>query len=86
MKRFAGNTVGDAALKGLWIKQLPEFAKQVVAASTGTPIEFTRIADSIIDTMASSQINSIRQRQSGEINELRATGAELGKQRAIDAT
>ena len=80
MKRVAGNTVGDAALKGLWIKRLPEFAQPVVAASTGTPTEFTKIADSIIDAMASSQISSIRQGQSDEINELRVAVVELGKQ------
>ena len=43
MKGIAGNTVEDAALKDLWIKRLPDFAQPVVAASTGTPTEFTRI-------------------------------------------
>lgn len=79
MKRVAGNTLGDAALKGLWTKRLPEFAQPVVAASAGTPAEFTKVADSIVDAMASSQINSVRAQPSAEISELRAAVIELGK-------
>lgn len=79
MKRVAGNTLGDAALKGLWTKRLPEFAQPVVAASTGTPAEFTKVADSIVDAMASNQINNIKARSSDDIKELRAAVVELGR-------
>lgn len=79
MKRVAGNTLGDAALKGLWTKRLPEFAQPVVAASSGTPVEFTKIADSVVDAIAPNQINRVQTGSSNEINELRAAVAELGK-------
>lgn len=79
MKRVAGNTLGDAALKGLWTKRLPEFAQPVVAASTGTASEFTKIADSIIDAMASNRINRIQQQPASEISDLREAIIELGK-------
>lgn len=80
MKRVAGNTLGDAALKGLWAKRLPELAQPVVAASTGSPAEFTKIADSVVDAMSPSKINQVRVQSSNEIDELRAEIAELSKQ------
>lgn len=78
MKRVAGNTLGEAALKGLWTKRLPDFAQAVVAASTGTATEFTKIADSIVDAISSNQINRV-QTSPGELNELRLAIVELGK-------
>lgn len=77
MKRVAGNTLGDAALKGLWAKRLPEFAQPVVAASSGSAAEFTKIADSVIDAMTPSQINRVQAHSSTEISELRAAVVEL---------
>lgn len=79
MKRVAGNTLGDAALKGLWTKRLPDFAQPVVAASSGTAAEFTKIADSIIDAVALNQVNRVQAKPSDEFNELRAAVIELSK-------
>lgn len=59
MKRVAGSTLGDVALKGLWVKRLPEIVQPVVAASNGTAVEYTRIADSVVDAMSSSRINAV---------------------------
>lgn len=79
MKRVAGTTLGDAALKGLWTKRLPEFAQPVVAASSGSPAEFTKIADSVIDAVTPNQVNRVVDKSVNEINDLRAAVFELGK-------
>lgn len=79
MKRVAGSTLGDAALKGLWTQRLPAFAQPVVAASSGTPVEFTKIADSICDAMASSQVNQVASGPSSELSEIRAAVVQLTK-------
>ena len=79
MKRVAGTTLGEAALKGLWTKRLPDFAQPVAAASTGTPAEFTKIADAIVEAMTSNQIGSVQSRQSKEISKLHTAVVELGK-------
>ncbi|XP_036347621.1 uncharacterized protein LOC118757000 [Rhagoletis pomonella] len=79
MRRVAGNTLGDAALKSLWIKRLPEFAQPVVAASSGSAAEYTKIAYTIIDAIAPQQLNRVKSTPSSEIHELRAVVMELGK-------
>lgn len=79
MKRVAGSTLGEAALKGLWTKRLPEFVQPVVAASTGTAAEFTKIADSIVDAVSPGQLCQVRNQSTGELNDLRAAIVELGK-------
>lgn len=79
MKRVAGNTLGEAALKGLWTKRLPEFAQPVVAASSGSAAEFTKIADSIIDAVVPHHVNVVESGVTNEINQLRATVEDLGK-------
>lgn len=66
-------------MKGLWVKRLPEFVQPVVAASSGPPAEFTKIADSIVDAMTPSQIQRVQAQPSNEISELRAAVIELGK-------
>ncbi|XP_017467423.1 PREDICTED: uncharacterized protein LOC108359867 [Rhagoletis zephyria] len=71
MRRVAGNTLGDAALKSLWIKRLPEFAQPVVEASSGSAAEYTKIAD--------QQLNRVKSTPSSDIHELRAVVMELGK-------
>lgn len=78
MRRVAGNVLGEAALKGLWATRLPEAARAVVAASTGTAAEFTRIADSIVDALTPRAIQQITSPAPlNELNELRAEIAEL---------
>ena len=79
MKRVAGTTLGEAALKGLWIKRLPDIVQPVVAASTGQALEFTKVADSIVDAMATTQINRVEKRPVTEITELQAVVAELSR-------
>lgn len=79
MKRVAGSTLGEAALKGLWTKRLPELAQPVVAASSGTAAEFTKIADSIVDAIAPSHINKVETTQPNEIEGLRVAINELSK-------
>ena len=79
MKRVAGTTLGEAALKGLWIKRLPDIVQPVVAASTGQALEFTKVADSIVDAMATTQINRVEKRPVTEITELQAAVAELSR-------
>ncbi|XP_017474837.1 PREDICTED: uncharacterized protein LOC108365344 [Rhagoletis zephyria] len=78
MKRVAGTTLGEADLKGLWIKRLPEFAQPVIAASSGTASEFTKIADSIIDAVSPHQVSQVRN-QAAEISQLRSTIEDLSK-------
>ncbi|XP_017474490.1 PREDICTED: uncharacterized protein LOC108365062 [Rhagoletis zephyria] len=79
MKRVAGNTLGEAALKGLWTKRLPELAQPVVAASSGTAAEFTKIADSVVDAIAPSQICRVKAEPNSDITQLRAAIEELSK-------
>ncbi|XP_017487668.1 PREDICTED: uncharacterized protein LOC108376018 [Rhagoletis zephyria] len=67
MKRVAGSTLGEAALKGLWTKRLPEFAQPVVAASSGTAAEFTKIEDSIIGAVVPHHVNGVESRVTNEI-------------------
>lgn len=81
MKRVAGSVLGEAALKGLWSQRLPEAARPVIAASTGTAAEFTRIADSIIDALTPQGVNAAATTNPlSELNELRAEIAELRNQ------
>ncbi|XP_017481737.1 PREDICTED: uncharacterized protein LOC108370838 [Rhagoletis zephyria] len=79
IKRVAGNTLGDTALKSLWIKRLPEFAQAVVAASSGSATEFTKTADTIVDAIAPLQVNRVKSTPQNEVNELRAFVMELDK-------
>lgn len=83
MKQVAGNVLGEAALKGLWSQRLPEAARPVVAASTGTATEFTRIADSIVDVLTSAPtpaVNAAAANPLGQLNEIKAAIAELRNQ------
>ncbi|XP_061398806.1 uncharacterized protein LOC133334506 [Musca vetustissima] len=80
MKRVAGSTLGEAALKGLWTKRLPQFVQPVVAASTGTAAEFTKIADSIVDAVSPGQLCQVRDQSKSELNDLRAAIVEMGKE------
>lgn len=80
MKRVAGTTLGEAALKSLWIKRLPDIVQPVVAASSGTAAEFTRIADSIVDAMSARSINTVAKQGPTEIDELRQAVHNLTKQ------
>ncbi|XP_065356179.1 uncharacterized protein LOC135950571 [Calliphora vicina] len=72
MKRVAGNS-GEAAIKGLWTKRLPTFAQPVVAASTGTAAEFTKIA------VSPSQVCKVSKEPTTDMNELRTAIMELSK-------
>lgn len=80
MKRVAGNVLGEAALKGLWSQRLPEAARPVIAASTGTAAEFTRIADTIVDALAPRHVHAAAANPLSELNELKAIIAELRQQ------
>lgn len=80
MKRVAGNVLGEAALKGLWTQRLPEYARPVIASTSGSSTEYTRIADSIIDAIAPRSVNQITDAPLSELNELKAVIAELKKQ------
>lgn len=64
MKRVAGNTVTDSALKGLWSRRLPDHARAAVAAATNEESEYTRIADAVVETLQVKQINNINTNQS----------------------
>lgn len=77
MKRVAGTTLGEAALKGLWIKRLPDIAQAVVAASTGNAADFTKIADSIWDAVSTNNIRAISKNGPSEIDVLRQAIADL---------
>lgn len=79
MKRVAGTTLGEAALKGLWIKRLPDFVQPVVAASSGSAAEFTKIADSILDAVSTNQVHAVATHTHGDIEDLRAAVASLTK-------
>lgn len=79
MKRVAGNTLGEAALKGLWIKRLPDIAQAVVVASSGSATEFTKIADSIWDAVSANNIRTISKNDQNDLNDLRAALADLTK-------
>lgn len=80
MKRVAGTVLGEAALKGLWAQRLPEAARPVIAASSGSAAEFTKIADSIVDALAPRSIRQATTEPLNEMAELRAVIAELRNQ------
>lgn len=80
MKKIAGRILGDSALKGLWIQRLPESARSVVAAAQGTPAEFTKMADSIVELLATPSVHQVAAGPLNEISELKAVVAELSKQ------
>lgn len=80
MKRVAGNVLGEAALKGLWAQRLPEAARPVIAASSGPAVEFTRIADSIVDALAPHAIHQTTTAPLNELQELKAVIAALRTQ------
>lgn len=77
MKRVAGNVLGEAALKGLWAQRLPEAARPVVAASTGSAAEFTRIADSIVVVLSPRTVNQVTSNPLNDVGELRTMINEL---------
>lgn len=85
MKRVAGDSINEPALKGLWSQRLPDHARAAVAASTATPDEYTKIADAIVEAMQMKTINQISSSnstvnsQSTEIQELRAEISQLTK-------
>lgn len=79
MKRVAGTTLGESALKGLWIKRLPDFVQPVVATSSGSAAEFTKIADSILDAVSTNQVHAVATHTHGDIEDLRAAVASLTK-------
>ncbi|XP_061397894.1 uncharacterized protein LOC133333600 [Musca vetustissima] len=79
MKRVAGNSIGETALKGLWIKRLPTFAQPVVAASNGAATEFTKIADSIVDAVSPSQVCKVSKDHASDISELRTAIMDLSR-------
>lgn len=80
MKRVAGSTLGDVALKGLWVKRLPEVLQAVIAASTGTVAEFTKIAVTIIDALSLNSINQISADHINAIRDLTAMVASIQNQ------
>lgn len=87
MKRVAGGSIADSALKGLWAQRLPDHARAAIAASSGTSDEFTKIADAIVEAMQLKTINEIKinyssnstSDQSSEMQTLRAEISQLTK-------
>ena len=77
MKRVAGTTLGESALKGLWLKRLPDVVQPVVAASCGNAAEFTKIADSIMDAVSTNQVRAVA--AGSEVDDLRVAIASLTK-------
>lgn len=57
MSRLVGDSMTESAVKNLWMKRLPIYAQAAVAASTGPPSEYLRIADAIVETIT-LQVNS----------------------------
>lgn len=80
MKRVAGSTLGEAALKGLWIKRLPDVIQPVVAASTAAAAEFTKIADSIVDAISPGHVNAISKCSRDDIDKLKSAVSDLTKE------
>lgn len=84
MKRVAGNVLGEAALKSLWAQRLPEAARPAIAASSGSPAELIRIADSIVDALAPRAVRQATTTTTpaplNDIGELKAIIAELRNQ------
>lgn len=80
MKRVAGNVLGETALKGLWAQRLPSAAQAVIAASSGTAAEFTKIADAIADAIVPNTVQQVAASPFSEIAELKAVIAELKNQ------
>lgn len=80
MKQVAGNVLGETALKGLWAQRLPEAARPVIAATTGTSAEFTKMADTIVDALAPRTVRQVTTEPLNEISELKAIIAELRSQ------
>lgn len=60
MKRVAGNVgITDDALKELWARRLPDYAR-IAVAGTGRPtLEFTQQADAIVEALRSSTIAAV---------------------------
>lgn len=80
MKQVAGNVLGDTALKSLWTQRLPESARPVIAATTGTSTEFTRIADTIVDALAPRTVQQMAAAPLDELSALKAAINELRTQ------
>lgn len=81
MKQVAGNVIGEAALKSLWAQRLPETARPVIAATNLSAVEFTRMADTIVDAMAQQRtVQQVEAAPLSEINALKAAIDELRSQ------
>lgn len=80
MKQVAGNVLGETALKSLWAQRLPETARPVIAATTLSAVEFTRMADQIVDTLQPRNVQQIASTPLNEIGALKAAIDELRTQ------
>ncbi|XP_017470134.1 PREDICTED: uncharacterized protein LOC108361879 [Rhagoletis zephyria] len=75
MMRLVGDTMRESAVKNLWAKRLPVYAQAAVAACSGPPEEYLKIADAIVDTI-SLQVNSSTAEKGCRLTPASATYAE----------
>lgn len=65
-KELAGNTINNAFLKTLWLRQLPSNVQSILSVSNGTLEEISKLADAIMDVTPHNQISVVNDQMSLE--------------------
>lgn len=71
MKKLAGNSISDDAIKSLWIERLPESVRAVISIVDGDSTQWAKQADKMMEISSFSNIASVGSTLQEEIAALR---------------
>lgn len=77
MKKLAGNSISDDAIKSLWIERLPESVRAVISIVDGDSTQWAKQADKMMEISSFSNIASVGSTLQEEIAALRQQIQEL---------
>lgn len=80
MKKLAGNSISDDAIKSLWIERLPESVRAVISIVDGDSTQWAKQADKMMEISSFSNIASVGSTLQEEIAALRQQIHELKNQ------
>lgn len=58
-RNLAGATISDDFLKTLWLRQLPVSVQSILAASSGTLVELSQLADKIVEASPQQNVSVV---------------------------
>lgn len=80
MRSLAGEAVGEALLKSLWLNRLPPTTQSVLAALSDDLPQLAAVADKITDLVMPAQVNTVANRQTTSVSQLEQQISALTKQ------